>query len=273
MLGVMALACAGVGGPTTFPATINSERAKALLGKLADLDATTRTAARAELLSLHRRDLPVLKEAVREAGTLTSEQVRVLEDVVKHVFLTEEPYVREADAGFLGISIARAVPLVRPEGQAADNTPQVIDPASGERVPGGPVGIVVSDLTPGLASFRYLEIGDVITGVDTVRELNSSADFQNIIKARKAGQSVELHILRLGKPVDVRAVLSSRPEALSAPGMTPEVFRAIRDKPAAEYWEAEFGTLLGLEPAAATQPDANAPSDGGGGGGGGGAGN
>lgn len=234
-----------------------------LLRQLADLDPDRRSAARAGLLSLRRAQLPDLRRAVAEAtaaGALTSSQVTVLREVVLHVYLADEPYPADLTwSGFLGITLNRTVPLRQDTPQPADAARgPARDPAVLDDQAAGPIGIVVEDLWPGLASMRYLEIGDVLTGVGDLRELRSREEFSAAVRKFRAGETVVLHLTRRGRTLALPVVLSARPQSAQRnEGGANEIFRAERDARAEEYWDENFAPVVETDPPA---PGSAAPA-------------
>src|SRR5882724_10749137 len=73
------------------------------LDDLASSDSVKRDDARISLMSLHRDDLPELKKLVQGIGPLSPAQAGGLHDIVIHVYLSDEPYAGDAQAGFLGL--------------------------------------------------------------------------------------------------------------------------------------------------------------------------
>jgi hypothetical protein len=234
------------------------------VAQLADPDPVVRDSARETLLALRRSELLTLREAVATGPQLTPDQVRVLRDCVAHVFLSGEPYEVLDKSGFVGINLT-TIPL-RPNagrGEGA-NAPNLQIPGGqgpggnqiGNQPPGDPadndsrtIGILVTDPWPGFASYRYLQEGDVITGIDDQTQFANTDNFSNTINTRHtAGSVVRLHVIRRGKATDISVILSARPPCASggqiAPAESPNTFRARRDAAARDYWEREFAPAI-----------------------------
>lgn len=179
------------------------------------------------------------------------------------------PGASSGNGGFLGLSLSRQVrvrmdrpgdgsrPVRGSDAEPPDNIPGNL-PGAPEPGAAGPVGIVVTDPWPGFPSYRYLEEGDIIIGVENVRPLRSIDEFRTLVASRKPGERVRLRLLRRGVEREVEARLAARPaklmEAAVAGGMSRESFISVRLKAAEEYWIREFAAVLAVSGGPATLP-------------------
>lgn len=112
-----------------------------------------------------------------------------------------------------------------------------------------PIGIVVTDLWPGFPSFRYLQEGDMIVGIDEVRPIRAIREFQAEVASHKPGETVRLRVLRRGVEREIEARVAARPkelgEFIAGRGISREAFIGARLRVAEEYWNKEFAPRLG----------------------------
>jgi len=203
------------------------DHAKRLIAQLADIDYERREAARIALMGFRRAELGTLREAVRQSRPLAPSQLTLIREIVTHVYLSGDVYVPdESGVGFLGVSLP-----------AFDRDQH--------GVLGIWRGVAVVARSPGFASYRLLQNGDVILSVsaDGERvEVNTSHELEDAIGALRAGERVKLEVLRQGEIVAVNIRLDPKPFNLS-----PVVFEELkihRENQADAYWQRDFAPLV-----------------------------
>jgi hypothetical protein len=192
---------------------------------LAHRDPTEREAARLSLMSLERDDLPELKKLVQSSMPLAPSQAAALHDIVAHVFLTGEPYVKSTQA-FLGVNLGASLASIEGEETEENAQPQK--------------GVIIVDRFPGFCGYRALQNGDVILSIKERPEVNIQTvpDFQAAIMTSRAGTIMHFEVIRKMRVIEVEIKLDARPN-----GSIPEELN-IRDKDAQEYWDREFAPLV-----------------------------
>jgi S1-C subfamily serine protease len=93
---------------------------------------------------------------------------------------------------------------------------KVIRPWLGVRGREAPGGLAVIDANPGGPAERAgLRAGDVVQSIDGV-EVRTFAELLDHVDGRAVGDTVELHVLRAGAPLDISIRLEERPATLPA---------------------------------------------------------
>ena len=228
--------------PSRPPATRPARDAAAqMAGWFADLghpEARVREAARVSLMSVPRKDLPVLERLVRENVPLVPSQAVVLRDIVTQVYLSGEKYESSSGAGFLGVKMDQTnLNFREPPLQDPDQFPVG---APGD--PGAVYGVVVVNRIPGFPGARALHDGDVILSVleHPQVQFRIPQQFSDVVQAAGAGNRIHLQVLRQGQIVRVPVTLDAKPDLLG----TIEALENERRKVADEYWEQTFAPLL-----------------------------
>ena len=191
---------------------------------LADPKPSIRADARSWMLAMERPDLLVLKDVVKRSRPIHRSQVAVLREIVMHVYLRSDPYVREEeDRGFLGVMFGAEF--------------EVSEPESG--------GVEIRRRMPGFCAYRYLEDGDVIRAVvgNPTREVHIPGDVIMEVKRYAAGDTVVLEVLRDGRVIRVPIILDPRPKSIGNEAMTAD-FLGRRQTEAENYWDEHFDALV-----------------------------
>jgi hypothetical protein len=149
-----------------------------------------RERAREKLMGIRRADLATLAEVMAEFRPLEQQTVRLMKEIVTHVYLAEDEYDKEA-RGFLGISMPQ-------QGDFEDR-----------------MQVIVESRMPGFGGFAALRDGDVILDVleqapPLPRPLNRDV-FIDTIKAMRPERMVKLKVLRQGVMRMVEVRVSARP--------------------------------------------------------------
>jgi S1-C subfamily serine protease len=93
---------------------------------------------------------------------------------------------------------------------------KVIRPWLGVRGREAPGGLAVIDVnTGGPADRAALRAGDVVQSIDGV-EVDTFAELLDEVERRAVGDTVELHVLRSGAPLEISVRLEERPATLPA---------------------------------------------------------
>jgi hypothetical protein len=189
---------------------------------LSDDDPLVREEAMRKLLTMTRQDLPALREVVKERRPLMPGEADALRVIVTHVYLSEDPYDRNEQTGFVGVLFD--------EEQEYDELPMG--------------GVEVRRRLPGFCASRFLEDGDVILSVgDPPSEiLRSSQKMTQEIMRNSAGKRLTFLVLRRGRLMQIPVVLDAKPADLHPAGVP--IFMAERQATADQYWEAEFEALV-----------------------------
>ena len=210
------------GAATTSP-SMDLGRLRKTIAGLMDDDPAVRQSARDQLLSLRRRDLPAMKAALEGLAPLDPSLVQDLREIVKHVYLREEPY--EADnSGFLGVRMFREGPI-------------------GRELP-AKVEVAVVSRVAGFDAYRKLQDGDGILDIEEhpLGQPATRTEFINAVSAMRPGRVIHLKVLRQGKTIRVAVVVAAKPLELNL--MDPDAFSANRDKVAGKYVDEYFGAIL-----------------------------
>ncbi|HEX5242655.1 MAG TPA: PDZ domain-containing protein [Tepidisphaeraceae bacterium] len=213
--------------PATEPATRPTHLAKDVAHWFAELvhpDAATRVQAMTQLMGLDASDLPTLREVVKKNRPLAVAQASVLRQIVTQVFLASETYDVASDQGFLGIFMP---PL---------ETPDATD------------GALVSERCPGFVSMQMLHEGDVILSVQLPAKrpvrIHSPGELTSAMTGAKAGNKVQLEVLRQGQIIDVVVRLDPRPAQAEVGIEAMRDFNRQRQDRADAYWDKNFASLL-----------------------------
>jgi len=219
--------------PTTAPSTRPTERIRTIKGMLAELSADrsiTREAARVALMGLKRDELPLLRKAVEQSLPLDPNQITVLRDIVTQVYLAGDVYASEEDGkGFLGIHLPY---YGRPEERSL---------LSMER------GVAVVSRVPGFCSYRMLQDGDVLLGMQTpggTIEFTSNEQLIEAVTRAHPGDTVTFDVLRQGRILNIPITLDKKPLNLAT---QLEEFSGRRADQAEELWQRDFAPLLAAQ--------------------------
>lgn len=192
---------------------------------LSDNDPDVREAARRALLTLNRKDLPVLRDIVKQRAPLMPCESEVLRDVVTHVYLAgANTPVEDGSRGFVGV-------YFDPDQETTELS-----------VP----GVEIRHRMPGCCAYRYLEDGDVVLSVGkqpTVLAVRVPREMTQAVQLYSAGETVTFEILRRGRVIQIPVVLGARPKELPSGEFIPE-FLSQRLADATGYWEQTFQPVL-----------------------------
>jgi hypothetical protein len=224
--------------PTTRPVgkPVEKEQMRKMFLELDHPDGRVRERAREKLMGIRRTDLGVLAEVMAEFRPLEQQTVRLMKEIVTHVYLTEDEYDREA-RGFLGISMPR-------QGEIEER-----------------MQVIVESRMPGFGGFAALRDGDVILDiVESPQPQPLSRDnFIDAIKAMRPERTVKLKVLRQGVMRVVEVRVSPRPAERDRNGFAYEtrvqelVHR--RSEEAEKFWNDTFGRVVeGEEKTVTTGP-------------------
>lgn len=238
--------------PSLAAAPSTTQSASQIAGWFTDLangDASVREQARIALMGISRDDLNALHTLVEENSPLAPSQALALREIVQQIFQATEPYEPMEDRrGFLGITLPTIIMI-----NAGDDESQA--------------GLLVTDRVPGFCGYRYLQSGDVISGIAEApdRAIRIGEDLTRLISAHKAGETIHLQVIRGGQQMEVAVKLDARPtwaigpqDALvqrqlqppQDPPKNPPQYRDIvearreRQRKADEYWEQNFARLV-----------------------------
>lgn len=187
--------------PTSAPAPVTAERKiqlQKLYADLADPDPSVRMAARFDLLKMNIAELDVFRQIVLDAGKPQPAQAIVLRGIVTHCILAHEPYEADRATGMIGV---RAVDTrIGTDAQ---------DPNGIHRTGQGPV---VISLVPGFCGYASLLEGDMLLATRyPAIPIYQFTDLAEIVRSRKAGDTLQLDVLRQGQVVLVSLTLDPRP--------------------------------------------------------------
>ncbi len=192
---------------------------------LSDDDPAIREQACRLLLTLTRRDLPLLRAVVKERQPLMPAESEALRDIVTQIYLSEETYEGDQSHGFVGVIF--------------DVEQQF------EELPIG--GVEVRQRMPGFCASRYLQDGDLILSVGNppTVAIRSHVDMTREVSRNSAGTPVTFLLLRRGRIIQLPVILDAKPSDLSPEQpSTIATFLAERQANAEKYWEAEFEPLI-----------------------------
>ncbi len=199
---------------------------------LAAETAPLRERARAQLMELHRPDLAMLRRTVAEARPLLPSQMLALREIVTQVYLSDEPYAADAQAGFLGVVMGEvSIPVTGPATTA----------------PGNAVGVVIVERLAGFCGYRTLSDGDIVLAAEELPEsrLRGPGDLAAVIRAGRAGSTVHLSVLRQGQVIRVPIRLDARPAELDGGQLMIREMTRQRLQKADDYWDQTFAPLIG----------------------------
>jgi hypothetical protein len=218
---------------TTPPPTLRSipstqERQNSManwFGGLSSPDPQVREESRLSLLALEREDLPALRKLVEDSRPLSPSQAAALHDIVVHVYLSGEQYVR-SNKGFLGVKLGASLGAVEGDDNEEQSKPMR--------------GAIIVDRIPGFAGFRAFQNGDVVLSIKERPQatIESVLDFQSVIMTAPAGTTLHMEVVRQMRKIEVEITLDSRPDG------DPEEEINIREKDGEEYWGREFAPLV-----------------------------
>jgi len=211
--------------PTTRPAA-DANNIQRLIAELASADAAQREAARVSLMGLKRTQLSLLRDAVKRALPLAPSQRAVLEDIVTHIVLADDPYPT-TPGGFLGIRLPSADSLEERPLLAIDR------------------GVIVLSRIPGFCSFRLLQDGDIIVGVveHPDEPIDSPRDLIAIVVRSAAGKTLTFEVIRRAELVRIPITLDAKPDFnVQIPDLN--AFENTRAQTAEQVWNADFAPLL-----------------------------
>jgi hypothetical protein len=224
----------------TEPAAADDARSIAARYRdLAATDPVVRNNARVALMGLSEDRLPMLRDAVRDNLPMTPAQGIVLRDIVIHAFMASKAVdTPDGTEGFLG--------LMSPsfgEGMLAG---QVIMPDPDR--PGTTIaGAAFRERTPGFCAYRWLQDGDVIVacGANDLQPVTGFGELRGVIQTIRPGTTIRMRVLRAGRFIDLRFVLSAKPAAANS-NNTAQFKYAIDElmEKAQDYWKAEFAPYV-----------------------------
>jgi hypothetical protein len=238
VIGATALALLIGAAPTSQPATTQASAPKFIpstqarhnamaqwFAALSHPDPREREEARLSLLTLEREDLPALHKLIEDSRPLSPSQAAAMHDIVVHVYLSGEEYVR-SNKGFLGVKLGASLGAV--EGEENEEQAQPIR------------GAIIVDRIPGFAGFRVFQNGDVVLSIKERPEtsIESVLDFQSVIMTSPAGTTLHMEVVRQMRKIEVEITLDARPDG------DPEEEINIREKDGEEYWNREFAPLV-----------------------------
>jgi hypothetical protein len=225
--------------PTSQPATQPQGRIEKWFDDLGSPQAEVRERARLDLLNLHARDLPALREVVKRSGPASAAQASALRDIVIHVYLSGQDYeMSQPEEGFLGVRLLGVSigGLDLPQG----------DLGAGEKIGSG---VAVLATLPGFCAFGRLQSGDVIYGADVPqwKPTPEMSELTKVISQTPPGQTIALHIVRQGQIRTISLTLGPRPritDDITQPQKT-QSFIDDRMRSAEQYWNEQFAPLAG----------------------------
>jgi hypothetical protein len=202
------------------PATTSRGQMREWITQLGDPDPDIRQAATANLMLLHRADLPVLRQEADAQMPLIPEQIVRLHEIVIQGYLSDETY-DYVDKGFLGLSWN----VMETEQQF----PEIDE------------GVLVADRIPGFSSCRMLQRGDILVGLaDPPRPFHSVTDLVIAVSMSAPGTTVWLDVLRNGKHIQVPVVLEHKPAQLETNETSLVEWVNARQDKAEAYWRSAF---------------------------------
>ncbi len=238
--GALVLSFLLAAAPSTQPATTQAssdsqqilttqDRQKAMakwFAALSHADPREREAASRSLLTLEREDLPALHKLIEDSQPLSPSQTAALHDIVVHVFLSGEDYIR-SNKGFLGVHLATSYASVAVEGNEEETQPMR--------------GAIIVDRVPGFAGYRAFQDGDVVLSIKERPDvtIQSKDDLQTIVMSSAAGTVLHMRIVRNMREMEVTITLDARPDVADIEEET-----NIREKEGEEYWQQEFAPLV-----------------------------
>jgi hypothetical protein len=225
------LAAGADGGADTNPEL--RQAISRLVSDLADSRQDVRDAARQKLLALRRKDLTILRAVVQQRLPLSPAELEPLRDIVMHVYLSEESYVPDSSAGFVGV---------------------IFDPDQHEsEFEGG--GVEIRHRMPGFCGYRFLEDGDIVLAIGmnprSLVEVHSHEEIISEVKRYSAGHTILFRLVRRGRILTVPLVLDAKPAVLNGVEAL-AAFQAERSAQAEGYWDTSFEPLF--EPTAQITP-------------------
>jgi hypothetical protein len=221
--------------PRTTQPTQPAPQASGWFAQLADDDPGVRDAARVSLMGLQRDDLAMLKKVVEQNRPIAPAQAAVLRDIVVHVFLSGEPYEKNAGIGFLGVSLDDVhQPIAGPVNDDADAPGRTAD------------AVLVTNTHPGFSGHRYLRTDDIVVGVLGVDLLMTvrHQDLRDLVKRTLPGETITLQVVRQGKPRRIPVKPDAQPVVAEQPRDIIEQFVNERMGKADEYWQKNFAPLI-----------------------------
>jgi hypothetical protein len=217
------------------PATRPTAVEKSIGQWIAELDHRSplvRESAAVRLMGLSRDDLPALQRVIERDQPISPGQAAVLHDVVLHVWLTGEPYKKQA-TGFLGLSLM-------PNGMWDDQD------LSRD-------GVQVVSRMPGFAAYGALLDGDLILQIREAPAVRFGMveHFASRISAYDPGTLIHLIVQRGSRQVVVPVRLSARPEAageLQGGRSAMDTLLGERILAAEKYYQEHFARLIDQAP-------------------------
>jgi len=218
-----------VAPPITLPTArpISDARViQQLFSDLASADGSKRDAARVALMGLRRSQLGLLRDAVKRSLPIAPSQRAVLELIVTHVVLADDPYPT-TPGGFLGIRLPSSGSMEERPLLAMDR------------------GVVVISRIPGFCSFRLLEDGDIIVGIaeESDDPIDSPRDLIMAVTKAAAGKTLTFEVIRRAELVRIPITLDAKPDFnVQIPDLN--AFENARAQTAEQVWNNEFAPLL-----------------------------
>jgi len=243
-------------GSTTRPVNVDARSLQIVLRELGVGDSTAREEALSKLLTLRRADLPALRDAVADARPLAPGTIAVLQEVVTHVYLREEPYEAHADKSFLGVQMWPIDLYFLAQGGEVFPPVPFINPGRlvlDDKVPDAPrpialrAGVIISVRMPGFCGYGALRDGDVVLALPELgfEQLNSSQDLSIGVQSAAPGRKITVRVLRRGRELDIPVVLDPRPVA--ADRVNAGAFDLLvqqRAELAEKYWQEHFAVVV-----------------------------
>lgn len=200
----------------------------ALFSKLASDDYNTREQATTDLMSAKDLTDSRIEQGFREAAN-PEVWHRVLRIAMHHYYAALNPNgeVREDEIGALGIEINKDN-VIRP-----DQYPQILQHPA----------VMITTTRPGFPAHASFRPGDLITAIEgqSFDDNLDSQDFVQIITQRRAGQQVELTMIRDGEKRTLKIRLDSKrrvedvAQLVATSGQDPMLYPG---------WQAKLATLL-----------------------------
>jgi len=231
--------------PAFAQATQPSNDVRQWFAQLADTDPNVREQARFNLLGLRRDQLGLLRQIVIDSRPLAPAQSAALHDIVLHIYLSAEPYLKNERSGFMGailFEVRQPAFFLPNEGLMPDVDPQQ---ATADESPVR--GVLIQECVPGFCAFRYLQPGDLVLGVVgqiLLLPTQSRDELRDQVLAHPPGGIITLKVLRRGRVVRVAFPLDSAPRAAEAGLISTQQFQNTRREKGESYWQFAFAPLI-----------------------------
>jgi hypothetical protein len=227
------------------PSKPSDDQIRALLKNLGSEKFAEREQARTDLMGLPGDSLEDLRRIVTTDPAPLPAVVAALHDVVGHLFLKKEGYTPFGAKGQPQWVLGIPPPS---DGPGADETPRV--------------GFPITSLMPGLPSYQYLRIGDLVTGVyirpdlpisrtpnmptRTWTDFRTGIDGARTYSGGKIPPVVDMQVLRNGETIRVTVPMAPKPADDDDTPSSRQTFQAARAERAERYWHEKFAVPLKL---------------------------